>query len=87
MKNCVGNTAAVKNLQGIHTGGIIGRLSVSTGSYERIINYGNVDGGNLTGGIIGYIEFEGSPSDFKLEYAVNLGNISGGQVVGGCVGF
>ena len=86
VKNCVGNTAAVKNLQGIHTGGIIGRLSVSTGSYERIINYGNVDGGNLTGGIIGYIEFEGSPSDFKLEYAVNLGNISGGQVVGGCVG-
>ncbi len=86
VKNCVGNTAAVKNLQGIYTGGVIGRLGMSTGSYEGIINYGNVDGGNLTGGIVGYIEFESAPSDFKLEFAVNVGDITGGQVVGGCVG-
>lgn len=86
IKNCVANTSAIKNSQGIHTGGIVGRMSVSTGSYQRVINYGNVDGANLTGGIIGYIEFENSPSDFKLEYALNLGNITGGQVVGGCVG-
>ena len=87
VRNCVGNTAAVKNSQGVHTGGIIGRLSVAAGSYDHLVNYGNVEGGNLTGGIVGYIEFESSPSDFKLDYAVNIGNISGGQVVGGCVGF
>lgn len=86
VENCVGNAAAVKNSQGEATGGIIGRLIASTGTYKGLINYGNVEGCNLTGGVIGYIGFGSISLDFKLEFVVNVGEITGRQVVGGCVG-
>ncbi len=86
LRNCVGNTAALKNTKGVQTGGIVGRLEVSCGSYDHLLNYGRVEGSNHSGGIIGFIGFGNSPSDFKLDYAVNMGDVSGGNVTGGCVG-
>lgn len=75
-------------------GGIFG--SIICDNYltlENCINYGRVEGGNPTGGIVGYLERiwnnTGSTDGFKdaeMNYFVNLGEIIGADCVGGIVG-
>lgn len=77
-----------------YVGGIAGLYYVEkTGLIHDCINYGNVSGGDQTGGIIGELDKEypyglqtSSSRRFELKWCVNLGYVSGNRYVGGIVG-
>ncbi len=87
--NCISRGKTVTNTSNTSTGGIIGKLDYTYGTYERLINYSRVEGAEYTGGVIGQInmcDVSGSPA-FKLSRVINVGTVTGSKNVGGCVGY
>lgn len=86
VRGCV-NKSKIDNKIKDSTGGIIGRLNqFDCATCENLINYGEINGGNYTGGIIGDIHEEGKAKNFYLKNVVNVGKVTGSGQVGGCVG-
>ena len=78
LESCV-NTGTVVATQDRHVGGIIGDASQT--SLIASINIGQIQGKDLTGGIVGYF-YESS----KMVCCANYGAISGASKVGGLTG-
>ena len=67
-----------------HSGGIVGAVLGET-LLENCFNYGNISGGNQTGGLIGYV----NPNvTLTINNSANKGSVSNniGSVVGGLIG-
>ncbi|MGN0206558.1 MAG: hypothetical protein ACI4BC_04885, partial [Muribaculaceae bacterium] len=87
MKKCVSNVSKIDNNWGVSTGGIVGELLYKTGSFIDLINYGEVNGEDNTGGIIGYVNIEYGATDFCVHSCLNMGKVEGSKNVGGCLGY
>lgn len=85
--DCVANLERITNKSADCTGGLFGALKVKTGGYSRLINYTTVDGNDLSGGIIGFLQLlDGLPA-FEITYLLNNGPVNGTAQVGGCIGY
>ncbi len=67
-----------------NTGGISGYCK-NNGRFQDCINYGQVEGTDNVGGIVGKVDYFEKPP--YIYYCVNVGNVTGKGDVGGVVGF
>ncbi len=72
----------------IGVGGVTGGAFGSSGKvrFQDCINYGHVQGGIDTGGVVGILESDNPGSIMSAKYCVNTGMVEGNVRVGGVVG-
>ena len=71
-------------MRGDYVGGIVGSISESSAnvSIMNCVNLASVNGGNYTGGLIGYAKAK----ELNVNNCVNLGDVTGLRMSGGLVG-
>lgn len=71
-------------MRGDYVGGIVGSISESSAnvSIMNCVNLASVNGGNYTGGLIGYAKAK----ELNVNNCVNLGDVNGLRMSGGLVG-